>query len=233
MIVGGSNARIHVGLPTRPTETAIEPPTHWSEVPVRSWYQRRGKRLFDVVVGALLLVAALPLLALVAVVVAVSMGRPVVYVQHRPGYHGRPFRIYKFRTMRHDRRSTRAHFDGQDRRRTWKTTDDPRHTAIGRLLRATSLDELPQLYNVLRGDMALVGPRPEILDAAVANGILDHPRHAYRPGITGPWQVEDRSQGELGVKLAHDVAYVASVSFRTDLGLLLRTPLAVLTRPGE
>jgi exopolysaccharide production protein ExoY len=206
---------------------------HWREVPVTTWYQRRGKRHFDLLAGAALTIVCLPLFLVVAVVVAATMGLPILYTQDRPGLHSEPFRIYKFRTMGRDRRTAAAEFAGPDRRSTWKTPDDPRHTRVGRFLRATSLDELPQLFNVVRGHMALVGPRPEILELAVAAGILGHPRHAYRPGITGLWQVEDRSQGELETKLALDTRYVSGVTFLTDVRLLLRTPVAVLRRRGE
>jgi lipopolysaccharide/colanic/teichoic acid biosynthesis glycosyltransferase len=207
---------------------------HWRDVPVTTWYQRRGKRLLDVVLGAVLLVLLLPVLAVAVLLVLVAHGRPVLYRQDRPGRHGRTFRILKLRTMHPDRRGrANGRFPGADRRREAKTTTDPRHTRLGRFLRETSLDELPQLLNVLRGDMGLVGPRPEILSVAVRKDIVHHARHAYRPGLTCIWQVEDRSQGDLAGKLRQDERYVARVTLLGDLRLLARTPVALVRRRGQ
>ncbi len=129
----------------------------------RSAYERFAKPVADRVAALLLLLLLLPVLATVAVVVLVTLGHPILYKQERVGFEGRRFQMLKFRTMRQDRRAGRGDgYDGPDRRRRHKTPEDPRHTATGRFLRRFSLDELPQLWHVLVGDLSLVGPRPEL-----------------------------------------------------------------------
>ncbi len=173
-----------------------------------------------------LVVAAIPMV-LIAAVVAVSMGRPVLFRQRRIGVDGQPFEVLKFRTMRPDRRGQRLDVI-HDRRRTHKSERDPRHTPVGRFLRKYSLDELPQLLNVLRGEMSVVGPRPE-LDSVVAQypPVL-HQRHLVKPGLTGLWQVSARGAGPMHENGQWDLAYVAHVSLRTDLQILAKTPRALV-----
>lgn len=173
------------------------------------------KRAFDLGVGAVALaVAAMPMAA-IAVAIRVSMGRPVLFAQRRPGRRGEPFTLYKFRTMR-----------------TGSGPDADRLTRLGRFLRSTSLDELPELWNVLRGDMSLVGPRPLLVE------YLDHytpeqaRRHDVRPGITGLAQVSGRNAATWEERLALDVRYVDERSMALDLRILGRTLRAVLRREG-
>lgn len=203
--------------------------------PEPSFYERRGKRIFDTVTASTLLVGLSPVMAAVVGASRVIMGPGPFYTQERVGLGGRPFRVFKFRTMKTDRRIERqgAAVDTQtERRLTHKTTDDPRHTKFGRLLRASSIDELPQLLNVVRGEMSLVGPRPELVHVAEAKGMLDHPRHRVRPGITGRWQTSPDRAGLICENLHHDEAYVAELSLRQDLMILLRTPVAVIRNRG-
>lgn len=211
-----------------PSTLATRKDPHLSLVRSRGVYERRIKRPFDIVLGSLLAVIALPVVLVVALLVRLRLGRGVFYSQERVGRDGTTFTIWKFRTMRPDRRQRRDDV-AQDRRMAHKAEDDPRHTGFGRLLRKLSLDELPQLWNVLRGDMSLVGPRPEIHEVAVRRGYYDHIRHDVRPGMTGPYQTSDlRLSGDLRDGLDADVDYVSSISLRSDLRYLARTVSTML-----
>ena len=200
-----------------------------------SWYQRRGKRALDTLVACCLLMAVAPVMVAIAIALRVHLGPGVLFRQDRIGMGGRPFTMLKFRTMLPDRRAGDSKgYTGPDRRRTHKHPNDPRHTPLGKLLRRTSLDELPQLLNVIRGDMALVGPRPEVEAVAHATGIVDHPRHWVRPGITGLWQVSPmRADAVIQDGLRLDAQYVSAVTFRQDLSILARTGRAVLRLAGS
>jgi lipopolysaccharide/colanic/teichoic acid biosynthesis glycosyltransferase len=191
---------------------------------VCGFYDRHLKRPLDIALSLVLLVVLLPLLATIALAVRLSMGSKVFFLQERVGRHGRTIRMVKFRSMHPDRRRrASAAFVGVDRRVTHKTTDDPRHTRVGRFIRKWSLDELPQLWNVLRGDMSLVGPRPELVPVAQRYGLVDHARHLVRPGITGLWQVSDQRKALLHENVHIDLDYVERVTFRGDLKILVRT----------
>jgi lipopolysaccharide/colanic/teichoic acid biosynthesis glycosyltransferase len=198
-------------------------------------YVRWGKPLLDRVVGSLALLAAMPLLGLVAVAVRLHLGRPVLLRQTRIGHHGRPFVLYKFRTMHPDRRIAHHPHPGPNRRRVHKHPDDPRHTPLGRLLRRYSLDELPQLLNVARGQMSLVGPRPELPQIVERYQPWQHARHSVKPGLSGLWQVTERGNGLMHQHTEIDLRYVAKVSFRGDLAILARTIPTLLGRrnPGH
>lgn len=181
---------------------------------------RRGKRAFDVAVGSALLVVSLPVQAAVAGAVRVALGGPVLFRQQRTGRGGRPFAVLKFRTMRPvdpDR--------GQ-------VSDAERLTPFGRWLRSTSLDELPSLWNVVRGDMSLVGPRP----LPVAYDALYSPeqraRFLVRPGVTGVAQVSGRNALDWDTRLALDAAYARDPRWRTDFRVLAKTVGVVLRRSG-
>ena len=167
------------------------------------------------------LTAASPVLGGLAVVVWRRHGRPVLFSQERPGLGGRPFRLYKFRTMRHA-----VDADGR------LLPDADRLTPLGRFLRATSLDELPELVNVLRGDMSLVGPRPLLLEYLDRYSAEQKRRHDVRPGLTGLAQVRGRNAQTWEERLALDVWYVDHWSLRLDLRIIGRTVLQVLRREG-
>jgi sugar transferase EpsL len=179
------------------------------------------KRLLDVVVAAIGLVLLSPLMAAVALLVRRRIGSPVFFVQERPGFGGRPFRIYKFRTMNEERDASGA-----------PLPDERRLTPLGRLLRSTSLDELPELFNVLRGDMSLVGPRPLLMEYLALFTPEQARRHEVRPGITGWAQVNGRNAISWEEKFALDVWYVDNRSFLLDLKILARTAVKVLAREG-
>lgn len=179
------------------------------------------KRLFDVVVSALLLIVLAPVILLLAFLVRLFLGSPVLFKQVRPGLHGRPFTMYKFRTMTDER-------DDQGR----LLPDEQRLTRLGRFLRSTSLDELPELFNVLKGDMSLVGPRPLLMEYLPLYTPEQARRHEVRPGITGWAQVNGRNAITWEEKFKYDVWYVDNWSFWLDIRILLLTILAVLRREG-
>jgi len=190
-------------------------------------YVRLVKPSFDRVVAlAAIGVASVPM-AVIAGVVATTIGRPVLFRQRRIGVDGEPFEVLKFRTMRPDRRGQRLDVI-HDRRQTHKSDDDPRHTSVGRVLRRYSLDELPQLLNVLRGEMSVVGPRPELDSVVEQYPPALHQRHYVKPGLTGLWQVSARGDGPMHENGQWDLAYVNRVSWRTDLRILARTPRALV-----
>jgi lipopolysaccharide/colanic/teichoic acid biosynthesis glycosyltransferase len=195
-------------------------------------YERHVKPVIDRCVAAVLLVLGLPVLALTAVAVWLSVGSPILLRQARVGRRGRSFYMFKFRTMHPDRRGCQVlDYRGPERRVTHKSPQDPRHTPLGRKLRKASLDELPQLFNVLRGEMSLVGPRPEMVEMVAQYRGWQHARHAVKPGITGLWQVTERPNGGLMHEHTElDLAYIEHLSFRSDLKIIVRTPLALLRR---
>jgi lipopolysaccharide/colanic/teichoic acid biosynthesis glycosyltransferase len=180
----------------------------------------RLKRGFDVVVAGTLLVLTGPVQAVVALLVRRHLGSPVLFRQVRPGLHGEPFSLVKFRTMR-----TVAGLNGSE-------TDAQRLTPLGRWLRSTSLDEIPTLWNVLRGDMSLVGPRPLLLEYLERYSPEEARRHDVRPGITGLAQVRGRNALSWQEKFAADIEYVDSVGLRLDVRILVSTLAAVVRRTG-
>ncbi|RLP73543.1 sugar transferase [Mycetocola manganoxydans] len=178
------------------------------------------KRHFDFVVGLALYVLTLPVQAVVAVAVAVRLGRPVLFRQPRPGLHGKVFTLVKFRTMK-----TATAGEGV-------SSDAARLTSFGRILRATSLDELPTLSNVIKGDMSLVGPRPLLTSYLDRYSPEQARRHEVRPGVTGLAQVNGRNAITWEEKFAMDVDYVNNRSFKLDLQILWATVSSVLRRSG-
>ncbi|MFM2077136.1 MAG: hypothetical protein RJA49_1026 [Actinomycetota bacterium] len=179
------------------------------------------KRCFDVVVGTIALVVLSPVIVVVAVLVRLKLGSPVLFTQERPGLHGEPFRLHKFRTM------TDA-VDGDGR----ALPDAERLTPFGRTLRSLSLDELPQLWNVLVGDMSLVGPRPLLMQYLPRYSPRQARRHEVRPGLTGLAQVNGRNATSWADRLELDVQYVEHHSLRVDLQILWGTVIAVVRRDG-
>ncbi|SBV26799.1 Sugar transferase involved in LPS biosynthesis (colanic, teichoic acid) [Micromonospora krabiensis] len=191
-----------------------------SDRPVPLTRSDRGKRIVDATVAAILLVLVAPIVAAVAVLVAVGLGRPVLFRQCRSGLHGVPFEVVKFRTMRPPDPSRGLVGDGA------------RLTPLGRWLRATSLDELPTLWNVLRGDMSLVGPRPLLPEYLDRYSPWQARRHEVRPGVTGLAQVRGRNSLSWEEKLDYDVEYVDTRCLRLDLSILVATVRTVLRREG-
>lgn len=184
-------------------------------------YRRIGKRLLDVTLALAALVLLLPFIGLLALLVRVKLGAPVLFRQQRPGLGGRPFTILKFRTMT-DARDEQGQL----------LSDAERLTPFGRFLRSTSLDELPELWNVLRGDMSLVGPRPLLMQYLSRYTPEQARRHEVRPGLTGLAQVEGRNALSWEERFEIDVRYVDTWTVTGDIAIIIRTVLAVLRRDG-
>lgn len=179
------------------------------------------KRTFDIFLSAIALLLALPFLAITAILVITQLGRPVFFRQKRPGLNGKVFEIVKFRTMTNERSP-----DGQ------LLPDAQRLRPIGRFLRSTSLDELPELWNVLKGDMSLVGPRPLLVEYLPLYNSRQARRHEVRPGITGLAQISGRNALSWEDRFELDVRYVETHTLATDLAILFKTIKAVLARKG-
>lgn len=184
-------------------------------------HQRKVKRAIDLVVSAAGLLSASPALLGAAALVRATLGAPVFFRQQRPGRHGQPFFIYKFRTMT-DERDAQGHL----------LPDAQRLTRLGKFLRASSLDELPQLWNVLKGEMSLVGPRPLLMQYLERYSARQAKRHDVPPGITGLAQVRGRNSLSWEEKFELDVEYVENWSLVLDLQILAETALRVVDRRG-
>lgn len=179
------------------------------------------KRLFDIVVSGVLLLLLLPLLLATAIAIRIALGGPVLFAQLRPGIGGRPFNMVKFRTMT-DARDAQGEL----------LADVERLTRFGRFLRSTSLDELPELFNVFKGDMSLVGPRPLLMEYLALYSAEQMRRHEVRPGITGWAQVNGRNAVGWEERFRLDLWYVDHRSFWLDMKILLLTARKVLVREG-
>ena len=179
------------------------------------------KRTVDLIVSSALLTTFSPLLFAVGILLFLTMGRPILFRQRRAGRYGRPFIVYKFRTMTDERGA-----QGQP------VADRQRVTRVGRLLRLFSIDELPQLWNVLRGDMSLVGPRPLLMQYLERYSAEEMQRHEVKPGITGWAQVHGRNATSWQERFALDVWYVENWSLALDARILVRTLWTVLTGEG-
>jgi lipopolysaccharide/colanic/teichoic acid biosynthesis glycosyltransferase len=187
----------------------------------RGFYRRYGKRGCDIAAAGILLVVTVPIQGAVAVLVRKKLGTPVLFRQERPGLDGQPFLIWKFRTMTDERDA-----GGE------LLPDEVRLTRFGQFLRSTSLDELPELWNVVKGDMSLVGPRPLLMKYLPLYTPAQAHRHDVRPGVTGWAQINGRNTADWGDKLAMDIWYVDNMSIGLDVKILLRTILAVFARDG-
>ncbi|HEX6020901.1 MAG TPA: sugar transferase [Solirubrobacter sp.] len=196
--------------------------------PTFSPLSRASKRTLDIVGAVVLLIVLAPLLALIAVAIKLDSPGPVLFVQQRSGRRGRFFKLYKFRSMRVDS-TVLVRPDGA----IVKAPDDDRITRVGRLIRRFSLDEAPQLFNVLKGDMSLVGPRPLVLaEHAALSEEWQSRRADLRPGLTGPWQVSGRSHIPFQDMIKFDYQYVAGWSLARDIEILLSTLPAVISGRG-
>jgi len=198
---------------------------------------RAVKRCFDVFAATFLLVILLPMLAVVSLLVAMD-GGPVFFSHKRVGRNGKIFGCLKFRSMIPDAEDTLREYlalhpeAAEEWEKTRKLSFDPRITTVGRALRSSSIDELPQLINVIKGDMSLVGPRPITSQELDRYGVRADYYKAVRPGITGLWQVNGRNDLSYEQRMAMDVEYVKNWSLFADAGILLRTPRVVLSRDG-
>jgi lipopolysaccharide/colanic/teichoic acid biosynthesis glycosyltransferase len=204
-------------------------------LPEAARWQTAVKRGLDIVGSALGLLVLSPVLLAIALAVKLTSVGPVLYVSERVGRDGRPFRMAKFRSMvhgAHHRRDHHDHLNIHDSGPIFKIRDDPRVTAVGRVLRRCSLDELPQLWNVLKGDMSLVGPRPPLPEEFLHYGPREAARLDVRPGITCIWQVSGRSDLDFETWVDMDLEYIRAWSLLLDVRLLGRTLVAVLSGRG-
>jgi exopolysaccharide biosynthesis polyprenyl glycosylphosphotransferase len=201
-----------------------------------SWSTALVKRTLDLAVAGVSVAVCAPLFALIALAIRLGSSGPILFVQPMAGRDGAPFRIYKFRTMVADAERRLSEvvgpIDSLPDPMLWKTPDDPRITRVGRLLRRTSLDELPQLVNVIKGDMSLVGPRPERPELVARYEPEHRVRLQVRPGLTGPMQVYGRAHLTFEERLAVDREYVENLSLGRDLRILALTVPAVFSRRG-
>ena len=199
---------------------------------LRLLYALLLKRWIDAALATVALVVLGPLLLLIALAVRVDSPGPALFRQGRIGRGGTRFVVYKFRTMVVDPGVGLVFLRADDGSMRHKVKNDPRITRVGKFLRRTSLDELPQLINVVRGEMSLVGPRPELPELVQRYEPWQHRRHLVRPGLTGWWQVSGRSDKPMHEHTELDLYYVANLSFRLDLKVVLRTVRVVLFGSG-
>ncbi len=200
------------------------------------------KRLFDIVFSLTVLIITSPILLIIALLIKLTDGGTIFYIQERPGLNGRKFRLIKFRTMYPNNEEILKKYlkENPKAREEWENyrklkTYDPRVTLIGRFLRKYSLDELPQFFNVLKGDMSIVGPRPYIEKEFNEYNIPEEVRKkilSVKPGITGLWQVEKRNESTFMERVKMDLKYIERQSFWLDLKIILKTIRVMLTGKG-
>jgi lipopolysaccharide/colanic/teichoic acid biosynthesis glycosyltransferase len=224
------------GSPDLRLITIVQPRTWESGVPVVASggrLYRALKRTIDVVLVLLALPVAVPIIALCALAIRLDSEGAAFFTQLRTGRGGKQFRMFKLRTMVHNAAELKQKYAHLNEL-SWpdfKITNDPRVTRVGRLLRRTSLDELPQLFNVLRGDMSLVGPRPTSFSADTYR-LWHTARLEVQPGLTGLWQVSGRNELDFDDRLRLDISYIRNRSLKLDLGILVRTFSAVFSGRG-
>jgi exopolysaccharide biosynthesis polyprenyl glycosylphosphotransferase len=217
--------------------TSLKMGTHWKQW---SWrfvvsFALFLKRAFDIFASGLFLLAFSPLYFCIAVMIKVEDGGPVFFPQTRVGRFGREFKMWKFRSMCLNAEAQMKELIGNNQHKdgvTFKMKNDPRVTKIGKWLRKFSFDELPQFYNVLNGDMSLVGPRPPVPREVALYSLADRRRLAIAPGITCFWQIGGRSEIDFSGQVQLDVRYIESQSFWLDVKILLKTIPAVLLGKG-
>lgn len=206
--------------------------------PRKAWLRGQSylfaKRVMDLTIVLLAMPFALPLMGLISLLIKLdSPGAPAVFSQQRTGKGGKPFRLYKFRTMVPNAEEMKKQLMHLNELQwpDFKITNDPRITRVGKFLRKTSLDELPQLFNILRGEMSLVGPRPTSFSATTYK-LWQTERLDVQPGLTGLWQIVGRASTEFDDRLRQDVAYIEHRCLWLDVQILVRTFTAVLTQRG-
>lgn len=184
-------------------------------------YKKYIKRLLDILLSFLAIIVLLPIYIIVAILVRIKLGSPVLFTQERPGLHEKIFKMYKFRTM-----TSETDEEGN------LLPDEVRLTSSGKLLRSTSLDELPELFNILKGDMSIVGPRPLLVKYLPLYNEEQKHRHDVRPGLTGLAQVNGRNTITWEDKFKYDVEYTKNISFYNDVNIIIKTVLKVIQRDG-
>lgn len=195
------------------------------------------KRAFDIVLSSMLIIFFAPVLITVAVIIKLTSKGAVLYSNERVGYGGSHFRCFKFRSMVTDQSTKKSDYEvalaGQEKGILHKVKNDSRITWIGKIIRKTSIDELPQLFNVLKGDMSIIGPRPLVPFMLKHLPEFKETRCLVRPGITGLWQIRDRvNNTSAEFMIEHDTEYIREYSLLLDLKILAKTPVVVLTGEG-
>ena len=184
-------------------------------------YSKYIKRLLDILISLTFIVLFSWLYLILVILVRIKLGSPVLFCQERPGYNEKIFKLYKFRTMT-DKRDEKGHL----------LPDSERLTKFGSMLRSTSLDELPEMFNILKGDMSLIGPRPLLVEYLPYYTEEERLRHSVRPGLTGLAQVSGRNYLAWDKRLAKDVEYVNHISFITDVRIIIKTIMVVFKKEG-
>ena len=184
-------------------------------------YSKYFKRILDIVLSIITIIVLSPIIAVVAILVRIKLGTPIIFMQKRPGKDGKIFTLYKFRTMTDE-------IDAMGE----LLPDEVRLKKFGKFLRSTSLDELPELVNILKGEMSFVGPRPLLVEYLELYNEEQSRRHEVRPGLTGLAQVNGRNDTTWADRLRYDVEYVNNISFKNDLLIILKTIKLVFTRKG-
>ncbi len=202
--------------------------------PSLSEYQRITKRIFDLLITSLLMIPALPLMGIAALLILIFDGRPIFFIQNRVGENGKIIKIYKFRTMVNnaDKMLAQVAMTNENGEVIYKTNSDPRITRVGRFLRRFSIDELPQLFNVIRGTLSLVGPRPELPSLVEKYEPWQRARFTVPQGITGWWQIHGRSDKPMHLHTEEDLYYVSNYSIWLDITILMKTGWIVLRGKG-
>lgn len=193
-----------------------------------------GKRIFDLALGLLILLLLVPIIPLIAIMIKLDTPGPVFFRQERVGKNGRVFRFYKFRSMHREAERRRREVESLNEQEgpIFKARSDPRVTVVGRFLRRSSLDEIPQIFNVLRGEMSIVGPRPHLPAEVERYQPWHRKRLEVMPGITCLWQISGRSHVSFNEWMRLDIEYLRLRSLRTDLVIFLKTVPAVIARKG-
>jgi exopolysaccharide biosynthesis polyprenyl glycosylphosphotransferase len=202
--------------------------------PALNEYQRMVKRAFDLTLTFLMLIPALPIMALIATAIALDSPGPIIFSQSRVGENGKLFQMHKFRSMvaDADKRLDEVTRPTANGKVVHKFANDPRVTRVGRFLRRTSLDELPQLFNVIKGDMSIVGPRPELPLLVEQYEPWQHKRFSVPQGMTGWWQINGRSDKPMHLNTEDDLFYIHNYSLLLDLHILVKTVWVVLRGKG-
>ncbi len=191
----------------------------------KNYFYEIGKRAFDIVLSAIALIVLLPLLITVLIAIKVDSRGPAIFKQERMGYRGKIFNMYKFRTMvtNAEQLLKEVQQRNQASGHMFKIKDDPRITNLGRFLRKTSIDELPQLINVIKGEMSLVGPRPPLIREVENYDIWHHLRMSIKPGLTGIWQISGRNKLGFDEMIRLDLKYIRERNFWYDLKIIIKT----------
>ncbi|EEV49864.1 sugar transferase [Enterococcus faecium] len=187
----------------------------------KTFYQLFGKRILDILLSSIALIVLSPIILIIGILVRIKLGSPIIFKQERPGKSEKIFSMYKFRTMTDERDHNGEYLP-----------DEIRLTKFGKMLRATSLDELPELWNILKGDMSIVGPRPLLVEYLPLYSEKQRKRHNVRPGLTGLAQVNGRNAISWEEKFEYDYLYIEDYSFIKDINIICRTIKKVLKHDG-